>query len=542
MNLRSWNLLCAALFVYAASCARNNPDEHPVSVQISVPSARLKIIDEQGLGDALAVIASKADVSAGIPESLQDEFFNTVRTAAGFDELTADAAGKVQIKNLPLQDSLVARGDGSLWLVAASEAQDGRLVLDNQNVGGPHAINVAFAQRSVVPALTTAAQNAIKDRKYAQARLLAQSTRSKPLMTQINQSEANDLLTQGEEAFRLKDYDKAQALAKQADGVVSGLGRTKALMAKILEVIGGEVRSFAGHTGAVTSVALSPDGTQALSAGLDHTVKLWDVATGHEVRTFRGHRDAVTSVAFSPDGKLAASGSNDSTLRLWDVASGAELQSGGGLGWHVSSVAFSPDGKFLATAGDDNQVTLWTVPALRSVRSFTGHGWKVTSVTFSPDGNFSLSGSEDDSAKLWEVATGRDVQTFHNGLSAVTCVAYSPDGTQALSGGKDGGVKLWNLGNGHEVLAVRGDSKPVRSVAFSPDGRFAISGSDDGTLKLWDLATGKELRTFTGHTGPVASVVISPDGRFALSGGADGTVRLWQLPHTVQPAVQEAKK
>jgi WD40 repeat protein len=35
---------------------------------------------------------------------------------------------------------------------------------------------------------------------------------------------------------------------------------------------------------------------------MDHTVKLWDAATGPEIRALDGHRYTVFSVAFSPDG------------------------------------------------------------------------------------------------------------------------------------------------------------------------------------------------------------------------------------------------
>jgi len=65
-----------------------------------------------------------------------------------------------------------------------------------------------------------------------------------------------------------------------------------------------------GHSGQVTSVALSPDGTRIVS-GSDNTVRLWSAFTGKRENVWRGHSGQVKSVAFSPDGTQIASGSSD---------------------------------------------------------------------------------------------------------------------------------------------------------------------------------------------------------------------------------------
>src|SRR6185295_2860127 len=53
------------------------------------------------------------------------------------------------------------------------------------------------------------------------------------------------------------------------------------------------------HSLAILSAAVARDGRRLLSGSQDKTVKLWHPATGRLLRTFEGHSNAVTSVAFS---------------------------------------------------------------------------------------------------------------------------------------------------------------------------------------------------------------------------------------------------
>ena len=67
----------------------------------------------------------------------------------------------------------------------------------------------------------------------------------------------------------------------------------------------------------VWCMVLSPDDA-TLAIGTDTgIIELLDVRTGILLKTLTGHTGAVSSLAWSPDGKLLASGGYDGTTLLW---------------------------------------------------------------------------------------------------------------------------------------------------------------------------------------------------------------------------------
>jgi len=309
-----------------------------------------------------------------------------------------------------------------------------------------------------------------------------------------------------------------------------------------------------GHSGFVNSMSFSPDGKTLVSGGWDHTIRLWDVATGTEIRVLKGHIHPVFSVAFSPDSKMLASEGGagtiqlwdvatqswrapansgirgDGTIKLWDVATGAEIRTFTKHPSYVRSVVFSPDGKTLAGGRGDHIIKLWEVATGTEIRTFTGRASKgrageVHSIAFTPDGKMMASGGWDGTIRLWDVATGAEIRTLTGSLSNVNSVVFSPDGKTLASGSDNDTIKLWDVRSGTEIRTLKGHLSDILSVAFSPDGKTLVSGSRNRTIKLWEVATGAEIRT-TMHQYSARCATLSPDGKTLASGFVNGIISL----------------
>lgn len=80
-------------------------------------------------------------------------------------------------------------------------------------------------------------------------------------------------------------------------------------------------------------------------------VRIVEVATGNVKQEIRGHRDRVESVAVSPDGKWLGTAGNDHRVVMWELATGRSRWTATALAGPVSNIEFSHDGSKLAVVG-----------------------------------------------------------------------------------------------------------------------------------------------------------------------------------------------
>ena len=74
-------------------------------------------------------------------------------------------------------------------------------------------------------------------------------------------------------------------------------------------------RELPGHTGYLSCCRFLTD-NQILTSSGDMSCVLWDIETGQQVTTFAGHTGDVMSLSLSPDQKTFVSGACDASAKV----------------------------------------------------------------------------------------------------------------------------------------------------------------------------------------------------------------------------------
>ena len=317
-------------------------------------------------------------------------------------------------------------------------------------------------------------------------------------------------------------------------------------------------------------VVFSPDGRwlAAVSGGGIH---VWDLGRGEEVAAgAAGHQGGIGQIA-TAGGGLIATASDDHTVRVWDAATGRERLRLPHGHW-VRAVALSPDGRFLVSSSLDDFVYLWDLQSGKQVYKLPGHGelGGRRAVGFTPDGGrFSpgaticicASGTSRRERHCLRLPCGRPVSKRRTKTTRGACAgrmmgmmmgpaAFAPDGTRLVaalggtfyvidtaSGRVEHSLKHPG-GNVISSLAIAADGRLFATSGWGksiqtklPDGRIQSTTTNHHPVCLVELTSGKLVRELEMPTSEAGPVAFSPDGKLLAVGfgGGNGKVRLLTL-------------
>lgn len=292
-----------------------------------------------------------------------------------------------------------------------------------------------------------------------------------------------------------------------------------AALACLLAVTARAEAPMRGHGGPVRALAVTADGSRALSGSFDTSAILWSVADGAALRVLRAHDGAVNAVALLPDGGFLT-GAEDGRIVLWREGPEPERIVATHAG-PVSGLAVAPDGRRIASSSWDGTARITPLdggPAL--VRA--GHQGGVNGVAFLPDGRLVTAGT-DATVRIWpETGAPLTVQLD----TPVNAVVAAPDGEIAAAGA-DGTLRLIRPDGGIRASVEIGP-RPVVALALSPDGRRLAAATVGGAVGLVDRAEARVRLTLVGPGLPVWSLAFRGADEL-VTGGGDRLVRLWDL-------------
>ncbi len=239
-----------------------------------------------------------------------------------------------------------------------------------------------------------------------------------------------------------------------------------------------------GHKSVVQDLAFSPDGRWLASGSNDKMVRLWK-RSGNRFTSgpiLRGHENHVYAVRlFEDSGRLrVVSAGVDHTVRLWDAASGRQLA----LGRHedkAHSLAVGPD--WIASAGYDKTIRIWDF-SLRPLRTIRSETWPF-GLAAHPDGNRLLAGTSSFPYKvnIWNIRTSELITSFTGHKNLIKAIGWLPDGTAVSAGGSNKEIVFWDADSGREQRRIVGGGR-----SFFSSG---LNGSQLGFGNTWTANYGK---------------------------------------------------
>jgi cytochrome c len=279
-----------------------------------------------------------------------------------------------------------------------------------------------------------------------------------------------------------------------------------------------------GHGGPIKGIAEAPDGSTILTASFDYSIGLWQ---DRSPVWLEGHDAAANAVAFV-DNDQAVTAGDDYAVILWDLATAAARKLGAHKG-KVIALDVSPDRTTAASASWDGTIGLWPLGG-GAPRFLKGHDAAVNSVVFSADGRHLYSASADGTILLWDLSEDLPLREIVSHGFGVNTLVLGPEEAWIAYGSVDGATRVLDLPDGAPIADFTLDRRPILAMASDPARNRLAVGDGEGYIMVIDTQAWRIDRDFRAtQRGPVWALAFSHDGSNIHAGGLDDTMYSWPI-------------
>ncbi|KAJ1815557.1 hypothetical protein LPJ75_002328, partial [Coemansia sp. RSA 2598] len=228
-----------------------------------------------------------------------------------------------------------------------------------------------------------------------------------------------------------------------------------------------------GHKYPTYCVLFDRTGRRMITGSDDFLIKIWCTRTGYLIKTFKGHQGMVSDIALNVENTLLASASTDGSVRIWNLKTGEPravlVANPQGRAKSITGVRFSPSPvpqiRFLAATCETGLCRLYR--------------WHRDTLTFDtepividarsePRDNISSFAFNHTGSRL-AIATVKGYVSIYSTIAdAVNCPA---------------GASGW--GEPRLISRIAAHEESITTLVFSSDGEMFLTGSVDGTVKVW---------------------------------------------------------
>ncbi|XP_058913195.1 striatin-3 isoform X2 [Kogia breviceps] len=271
------------------------------------------------------------------------------------------------------------------------------------------------------------------------------------------------------------------------------------------------IYTFRAHIGPVLSLAISSNGEQCFSGGIDATIQWWNMPSPnvdpydtYEPNVLAGtlvaHTDAVWGLAYSGIKNQLLSCSADGTVRLWNPQEKLPCictyngDREHGIPTSVDFIGCDP--AHMVTSFNTGSTVIYdleTSQSLVMLSSQIDSGLQssnhINRVVSHPTLPVTITAHEDRHIKFFDNKTGKMIHSMVAHLDAVTSLAVDPNGIYLMSGSHDCSIRLWNLDSKTCVQEITAHRKKldesIYDVAFHPSKAYIASAGADALAKVF---------------------------------------------------------